>query len=57
MVLLHVDAVLTDVDNVDMIQKLSKIYERAMMTHVASVDCVDAPDKEGDLLRRGMSQR
>ena len=49
--LLYVDAVLTGVDNVDVIVKTSHAIVRALMTHVACVDCVDATDKE----RQGMS--
>ena len=42
--LLYVDAVLTHVDTVDMIEKISQFIARALMTHVAFVDCVDAAD-------------
>ena len=53
--LLYVDAVLTVVDNVDTIAKMSHAIVRALMTHVACVDCVDAIDKERQVLRKGMS--
>ena len=53
--LLYVDAVLTGVDNVDAIAKMSHAIVRALMTHVACVDCVDATDKERQVLRQGMS--
>ena len=52
--LLYVDAVLTGVDNVDAIAKMSHVM-RALMTHVACVDCVDATHKERQVLRQGMS--
>ena len=53
--LLYVDAVLNGVDNVDAIAKMSHAVLRALMTHVACVDCVDATDKERQVLRQGMS--
>ena len=53
--LLYVDAVLTGVDNVDAIAKISHAIVRALLTHVAYVDCVDATDKERQVLRQGMS--
>ena len=52
--LLYVDAVLTGVDNVDAIAKISHAIVRALMTHVACVDCVDAIDKERQTQRQGM---
>ena len=54
--LLHVDPVLTGVDNVYAIAKISHAIVRALMTHVACVDCVDATDKERQVLRQGMSR-
>ena len=53
--LLYVDAVLTGVDNVDAIAKISHAIVRALLTHVAYVDCVDATDKERQGMRQGMS--
>ena len=53
--LLHVDDVLTGVDNVDVIDKISLFIVRALMTHNACVDCVDAIDKERQVQRQGMS--
>ena len=53
--LLYVDAVLTGVDTVDAIAKISHAIVRALMTHVACVDCVDATDKERQVLRLGGS--
>ena len=55
--LLLVDAVLTDVDSVDMIMKIARFIVRALMTHVACVDCVDTADKETQVLRQGISWR
>ena len=57
MVLLHVDAVLTGVDSVDMIQKIFDFTEMASMTHVSCVDPTDAADKERHVLQQGMSWR
>ena len=53
--LLYVDAVLTGVDYVDAIAKMTHAIVRALMTHVACVDCVDAIDKERQVQRQGMS--
>ena len=53
--LLLVDPVLTGVDSVDVIEKISYFIVRALMTHVACVDCVDATDKERQGMRQGMS--
>ena len=55
--MLHVDAVLTGVDSVDMILKISYFIVRALMTPVACVDCVNAADKETKVLRQGISLR
>ena len=43
--LLYVDAVLTGVDNVDAIAKMSHAIVRALMTHDACVDSVDTANK------------
>ena len=53
--LLLVDAVLTGVDSVDVIEKISQSIMRALLTHVACVDCVDPYDKEIQVLRQGLS--
>ena len=53
--LLHVDPVLTGVDNVYAIAKISHAIVRALMTHVACVDCVDVRDKERQVQRLGMA--
>ena len=55
--LLYVDAVLTGVDTVDMIEKISQCIARALLMHVACVDCIDAVDKETQVLRQRLSWR
>ena len=53
--LLHVDPVLTGVDNVYAIAKISHAIVRALMTHVACVDCVDTANEEFQVLIQGLS--
>ena len=55
--LLYVDAMLTGVDTVDVIEKISQFIVRALLTNVACVDCVDAAEKETQVLRQGLSWR